>query len=164
MWSVLCVWYEHLVGSLALSGHLHTCHHTYYLNIDLCVCVCVCFVLLCLCVYLCVGVCVRMLPSLALADHLQACHHAHHLSSDPDRNSLSSLYLSIFKSLQDILAEIWGRRVGHPRFSAWNMRSGKRGASCINPCWAVAAMVMVIQHQPWHLKDEADNTGSNTLW
>ena len=44
MWSVLCVWYKHLVGSLALSGHLHTCHHTYYLNIDLCVCVCVCFV------------------------------------------------------------------------------------------------------------------------
>ena len=96
--SCVCGTYKHLVGSLALAGHLHTCHHTYYLNIDLSVCVCVCFVLLCLCVYLCVGVCVRMLPSLALADHLQACHHAHHLSSDPSRNSLSSLYLSIFKT------------------------------------------------------------------
>ena len=85
------------------------------------VCLCVC---LCVCVFVCLCVCV--LPSLALADHLQVCHRDHHLSSDPARNSLSLLYLSIFKSFQDILAEIWGRRVGDPQFVGWNMRSGKK--------------------------------------
>ena len=129
----VCVLQEHLVGSLALTDHLRACHHTYHLPSVLCVYGFVCFILLfvcvycndlclcvyacvCACVFVCLYACVCVLPSLALADHLQVCHRDHHLSSDPARNSLSLLYLSIFKSFQDILAEIWGRRVGDPQF------------------------------------------------
>ena len=62
-----------------------------------------------------VSVIFSLLISLLEADHQQVCHRAHNLPRNPAWNSLSSLYLSIFKFFRDILAEIWRRRVGDPR-------------------------------------------------
>ena len=79
-----------------LGGVVQNCRE--YTSVCVCVCICVC-----------------VFPSLALGDHLQACHRTHHLSPDPARNSLSLLYLSIFKPFKIFQPRY---RLGDPRIVA----------------------------------------------